>query len=73
MVSYVSCQGDVFNRGDDPGEMGSGLPAISLGTGVTVVALASGLDFNCVLLDNGGVKVKGEGGLSGLSRRGASL
>lgn len=28
--------GDTQDRGDDPGEMGDALPAVSLGTGVTV-------------------------------------
>ena len=51
--------GDSNHRGDGPGEMGDNLPAVSIGTGRTVVGLASGEVHNVVLLDNGHLKVWG--------------
>jgi hypothetical protein len=43
-------QGDVENRGDNPGEMGDLLPPVDLGTGVKVTALAVGGGFNCAMM-----------------------
>src|SRR4051794_39667426 len=52
--------GDTNARGDQPGEMGAGLPAVSLGTGRTAVAVTSGGEFSCALLDNGSGKGWGD-------------
>jgi alpha-tubulin suppressor-like RCC1 family protein/fibronectin type 3 domain-containing protein len=51
--------GDKGNRGDGAAEMGDSLPAVSLGTGRTVTALAAGGYHNCARLDNGSVKCWG--------------
>ena len=51
--------GDIVTRGDGAGEMGASLPAVSLGTGRTAVALSAGFDHACALLDNGSVKCWG--------------
>ncbi|AKT38424.1 RCC1 domain-containing protein [Chondromyces crocatus] len=51
--------GDAVPRGDDPGEMGDDLPAVSLGTGETVEALAAGSFHHCALLRGGRVKCWG--------------
>ena len=51
--------GDANNRGDNPGEMGSSLPYVSLGTGRTVKKAASGLYHVCAILDNNRVKCWG--------------
>jgi cysteine-rich repeat protein len=51
--------GDRKNRGDEPGEMGDQLPALSLGTGRTALAIAAGTDSSCAILDHGAVKCWG--------------
>jgi uncharacterized repeat protein (TIGR01451 family) len=51
--------GDTANRGDSAGEMGDSLPAVSLGSGRTAVAVTAGADDACALLDNGQVKCWG--------------
>jgi sulfur relay (sulfurtransferase) DsrF/TusC family protein len=48
------------NRGDGPGEMGSSLVAVNLGSGVTATAIAAGLYHTCALLSRGAVKCWGE-------------
>jgi E3 ubiquitin-protein ligase HERC3 len=53
-------QGDGGDRGAAPGEMGDALPAISLGTGRTALAIAVG-HHTCALLDNRAVKCWGFG------------
>ncbi len=53
-------QGDITTRGDGPGEMGDALPAISLGLDRTAVAIASGGNDTCALLDDGMVKCWGK-------------
>jgi alpha-tubulin suppressor-like RCC1 family protein len=54
--------GDVDTRGDDPGEMGDALPLVNLGTGRTVVELASGSFFECARLDDDEIKCWGNNG-----------
>ena len=56
--------GDTDARGDDVGEMGDALPAVSLGlgAGVRVVAIAAGDAHTCVLLSSGAVQCWGAGG-----------
>jgi alpha-tubulin suppressor-like RCC1 family protein len=51
--------GDVLNRGDGPSEMGNSLPAVSLGSGRTAVAISAGLTKSCAVLDNGTAKCWG--------------
>jgi alpha-tubulin suppressor-like RCC1 family protein len=67
--------GDTVQRGDGPGEMGSNLPFVNLGTGRTAAAITAGVHHTCALLDNGQVKcwgwsVDGELGLGDTSARG---
>jgi alpha-tubulin suppressor-like RCC1 family protein len=52
--------GDIANRGDQTGEMGDSLPAVSLGTGRTATAISAGDRHTCARLDNGQVKCWGE-------------
>jgi alpha-tubulin suppressor-like RCC1 family protein len=60
--------GDFANRGDQPGEMGSSLPVVSLGSGRTARAISVGGAFSCAVLDNGSVKCWGrnEDGILGM-------
>ena len=51
--------GDTANRGDGPNEMGDNLPFVDLGTGVTAAQVATGYDYACALLSDGGVKCWG--------------
>ncbi|AKT40379.1 hypothetical protein [Chondromyces crocatus] len=51
--------GDTEPRGDAADEMGDALPAVDLGTGVTVVGLAAGDNHTCALLGGGSVKCWG--------------
>ena len=67
--------GDVTQRGDDPNEMGTNLGAVSLGTGRTALALASGGYHVCAILDTRQVKcwgynTHGELGLGDTNPRG---
>lgn len=52
--------GDVRNRGDNEGEMGTALPTIDLGTRRRAKAISAGTYHTCALLDNGAVKCWGE-------------
>ena len=62
--------GDMNERGDQPGQMGDNLPTVSLGTGRTARAIATGYTSvvaysgspanTCVLLDDGTVKCWGD-------------
>ncbi|CAN0440080.1 unnamed protein product [Pylaiella littoralis] len=45
-------QGNTFDIGSTPGQMGDNLPEVDLGTGRTAVAVATGSYHTCVILDN---------------------
>jgi E3 ubiquitin-protein ligase HERC3 len=45
--------------GNQPGEMGDALPALTLGTGRTAVAITGGIMHHCVRLDNADLKCWG--------------
>lgn len=47
------------NRGDDPGEMGDALPAVTLGAGKTSIAVATGGAHTCALASDGSIKCWG--------------
>lgn len=47
------------DRGDNPGEMGDNLPAVSVGVGRSVTAVSAGNVYTCVVLDSGSVKCWG--------------
>ena len=51
--------GDTSSRGDNASEMGDNLATVDLGTGRTALALTSGRDHTCALLDNHTVKCWG--------------
>ena len=60
-------RGDTDPRGDDPDEMGDHLPPIDLGSGRTALAVSTGSQHCCALLDDGSVKCWGaDGGRLGL-------
>jgi alpha-tubulin suppressor-like RCC1 family protein len=44
--------GDTKSRGDDPNEMGDDLPTVDIGTGMTVIAIATGAYHTCALLSD---------------------
>jgi alpha-tubulin suppressor-like RCC1 family protein len=50
---------DSNNRGDEPGEMGTALPYVNLGTGRTVTAISAAAFQECAVLDGGDVKCWG--------------
>lgn len=52
-------QGHTNDLGDDPNEMGDNLPAINLGTGKKAIAISSGWNSNCAILDDHSVKCWG--------------
>lgn len=52
--------GDTNNRGDYPGEMGTALPTVNLGTGRFAKQLVAGGYHTCVLLDTNQVKCWGQ-------------
>lgn len=52
--------GDTANRGDEPSEVPSKLPAVALGTNRVAKAISSSFSATCVLLDNGESKCWGE-------------
>lgn len=52
-------RGDTLTRGDEPGEMGSLLEPVPLGTGRTAIQLAAGWFHTCALLDDHTVKCWG--------------
>lgn len=52
--------GDTINRGDEPGEMGSNLATVDLGTGRTATDISAGEVQTCVILDNSSIKCWGQ-------------
>jgi alpha-tubulin suppressor-like RCC1 family protein len=67
--------GDTQHRGDGPGEMGSNLPFVDLGTGRTARKVVAGYGVTCAWLDNDQVKCWGRNsqgnlGLGDVSSRG---
>ena len=53
--------GDTFDRGFQPGQMGSNLPTVDLGTGRQPLDITCGDEHTCVLLDDTTVKCWGSG------------
>ncbi|NMO16819.1 tandem-95 repeat protein [Pyxidicoccus fallax] len=51
--------GDTNNRGDGPGEMGTGMPLVDLGTGRSAKVFAAGGAHTCAILDNDTLKCWG--------------
>jgi alpha-tubulin suppressor-like RCC1 family protein len=51
--------GNIANRGDGAGEMGTSLPAVALGTGRKATQIATGVGHSCAILDTGAVKCWG--------------
>ncbi|MCC7440257.1 MAG: hypothetical protein IT285_01405 [Bdellovibrionales bacterium] len=51
---------DAASRGDGPGEMGSLLPAVFVGTGQRVKTVAAGQHFTCAILESGGLRCWGD-------------
>ncbi len=67
--------GDGASRGNGPGQMGDSLPALSFGTGRTVVQMDGGAEHTCAVLDNGSLKcwggnANGQLGLGDTANRG---
>jgi cysteine-rich repeat protein len=52
--------GDAVARGSNSGEMGTALPAVDLGQGMTAKAIAAGFGHTCAVLSDGDVKCWGE-------------
>ncbi len=52
--------GDGHDWGDDPSEMGDGLPAVDLGTGRHAVAVSAGVNHTCAILDDGSLRCWGD-------------
>jgi alpha-tubulin suppressor-like RCC1 family protein len=53
-------QGNGNNLGDDANEMGDNLNTVDLGTGLYPIAITSGDDFNCAILNDNSVKCWGD-------------
>ncbi len=51
--------GDLWDRGDGPGEMGDSLPAVDLGAGRTATAVSANGGHTCAVLDDGQIKCWG--------------
>jgi len=69
--------GDLFDRGDNPGEMGDTLLPVDLGSMRTAVSVSTGSGHNCALLDDRTVKCwgyndSGQLGLGDTAPRGGS-
>jgi cysteine-rich repeat protein len=68
-------QGDLAHRGDDIGEMGDGLSALDLGTGLPVVEIGLGVRHGCARFSDGSLKcwggnASGQLGLEDVNNRG---
>ncbi|KAG2497692.1 hypothetical protein HYH03_004429 [Edaphochlamys debaryana] len=48
-------QGDGFNHGDNPSELGAGLPPVDLGLGLRASGIACGANHTCAVLQPGGI------------------
>src|SRR5262245_25559718 len=60
MQGSVSSGPGTQSRGDGPGEMGSNLPTVNLGSGRIALRLAAGGGYHtCALLDDGSLKCWG--------------
>ena len=67
--------GDIADRGDGPGEMGSALPVVDLGPGRSATAITAGNEHTCAVLDDGSVKcwgsnIHGQLGVGDIADRG---
>lgn len=51
--------GDTMDRGDQPAEVGDGLPVVDLGAGVAVERLVGSHGHTCALLQGGALKCWG--------------
>lgn len=60
-------QNDAKTRGKLPTDMGDALPAVDLGVDFKVDTVQSGDDHNCAIDTEGGIKVRGGGGVIFLS------
>ena len=58
--------GDKISRGDNPGEMGSDLPTVDLGSGRTAVQVDAGSFHTCAVLDDATVKCWGRNDFASL-------
>lgn len=52
--------GDFEDRGDDSNEMGTSLPVVQLGTGLTATSIETGASHTCALLSDASVKCWGD-------------
>ena len=67
--------GSTISKGDNAGEMGDNLPAVDLGTGRTAIAVTTGAEHTCAVLDDTalkcwGLNVNGQLGLGSTDPRG---
>jgi cysteine-rich repeat protein len=70
--------GDTSTRGDAQNEMGDALPTVNVGSGRTVIAVATGIYSTCVILDDRRVKcwgynAFGQLGLGDVNNRGDAM
>ncbi|CAE7688638.1 unnamed protein product [Symbiodinium sp. CCMP2592] len=53
--------GSLEDAGDEPGEMGTSLPVVDLGDGMTVVRITAGSHYSCAILQDASLKCWGSG------------